>query len=65
MQLTYTELFLMLSEIWRRSGSEEDHGEDGWWELFEPDRSDRDMVSDRFIADPGADSKGIRIKVRK
>ena len=65
MHLTLTELFLMLSEIWRRFGSKEDHGDDGWWELFETDRSDCDMVSDRFTAYPKADSKGIRIKVRK
>lgn len=64
-QLSYTEIFLMFSEIWRRFGSEEDHGEDGWWELFETDRSDCDMVSNRFMAYPKADSKGIRIKVRK
>ncbi|KAF6241485.1 hypothetical protein HO173_000195 [Letharia columbiana] len=65
MQLAYTELFLLLSEIWRRFGSKEDHGEDGWWELFETDRSDTDMASDRFVPYPRADSKGIRIKVRK
>ena len=65
MQLAYTELFLMHSEIWRRFGSKEDHGEDGWWELFETDRSDTDMASDRFVPYPKADSKGIRIKVCK
>ena len=64
-QLSYTEIFLMLSEIWRRFGSKEDHGEDGWWELFETDRSDCDMVSDKFTPFPRDDSKGIRIKVRK
>lgn len=55
----------MHSEIWRRFGSKEDHGEDGWWELFETDRSDTDMASDRFVPYPKADSKGIRIKVCK
>ena len=65
MQLAYTELFLMHSEIWRRFGSKEDHGEDGWWELFETDRSDADMAADRFVPYPRADSKGIRIKVCK
>ena len=65
MQLAYTELFLVHSELWRRFGSKEDHGEDGWWELFETDRSDTDMVSDRFLPYPKVDSKGMRIKVRK
>ena len=65
MHLAYTELFLVHSEIWRRFGSKEDHGEDGWWELFETDRSDTDMVADRFVPSPRSDSKGIRIKVRK
>lgn len=65
MQLAYTEIYLLLSEIWRRFGSKEDHGEDGWWELWETDRSDTDMASDRFVPYPRADSKGIRIKVRK
>ncbi len=65
MQLAYTELFLMHSEIWRRFGTKENHGEDGYWELFETDRSDTDMASDRFVPYPKADSKGIRIKVRK
>ena len=60
MQLTYTDLFLMHSEICRQFG-----GEDGWWELWETDRSDTDMASDRFVPDPRAGSKGIRIKVRK
>ena len=59
-------LFLVHSEIWRRFGSKEDHGEDGWLELFETDRrSDIDMVADRFVPSPRADSKGIRIKVCK
>ncbi|CAD6568404.1 MAG: hypothetical protein ASARMPRED_001705 [Alectoria sarmentosa] len=65
MHLAYTEPFLVHSEIWRRFGSKEDHGEDGWLELFETDRSDIDMVADRFVPSPRADSKGIRIKVRK
>jgi cytochrome P450 len=65
MQLAYAELFLIHSEIWRRFGSKENHGEAGWWELFETDRSDTDMVSDRFLPYPRADSKGIRIKVHK
>ena len=65
MQLAYTELFLMHSEIWRRFGTKEDHGEDGWWELFETDRSDTDMAQDRFVPYPRADSKGMRIKVCK
>lgn len=65
MQLAYAEIFLLLAEIWRRFGSKEDHGEDGWWELFETDRSDTDMVSDRFVPYPKKDSKGIRIKVFK
>lgn len=65
MNLALTEVFLMLSDIWRRFGSKDDHGEDGWWELFETDRSDIDMVSDRFVPYPKKDSKGIRIKVCK
>ena len=65
MQLAYGEIYLLLSEIWRRFGSKEDHGEDGWWELFETDRSDTDMVSDRFVPYPRKDSKGIRIRVCK
>ncbi|KAM0802677.1 oxoglutarate/iron-dependent oxygenase [Usnea florida] len=65
MNLAYGEIFLILSQIWRRFGSKEDHGEDGWWELFETDRSDADMASDRFVPYPKADSKGIRIKVCK
>lgn len=65
MHLAYTELFVVHSEIWRRFGSKEDHGEHGWWELFETDRSDVDMVADRFLPSPRADSKGMRIKVRK
>ncbi|KAL9104891.1 MAG: hypothetical protein Q9163_000208 [Psora crenata] len=69
MQLAYTEIYLLLSGLWRRFGSKEAHGEDGWWELFETDRSDTDMASDmasdRFVPYPKADSKGIRIKERK
>lgn len=65
MQLAYTEIYLLLSELWRRFGSKDDHGEDGYWELFETDRSDVDMASDRFVPYPKADSKGIRIKVRR
>lgn len=65
MQLAYTEIYLLLSELWRRFGSKEDHGEDGYWELFETDRSDVDMASDRFVPYPKADSKGIKIKVRR
>ena len=65
MNLAYGEIFLILSQIWRRFGSKEDHGEDGWWELFETDRSDADMASDRFVPYPKEDSKGIRIKVCK
>lgn len=65
MQLATTELFIMHSEIWRRFGSKDDHGSDGWWELYETDRSDTDMVSDRFLPYPRADSKGIRVKVFK
>lgn len=63
MQLATAELYLINSEIWRRFGSREDHGEDGWWELFETDRSDTDMVRDRFLPYPRKDSKGIRIRV--
>ena len=66
MQLAYTELYLLLSEIWRRFGGEEgDKGPEGWWQLWETDRSDADMASDRFVPYPKADSKGIRIVVRK
>lgn len=65
MQLATTEIYLMLSEIWRRFGSRDDHGEDGWWELYETDRSDTDMVADRFVPYPRPDSKGIRAKVFK
>ena len=65
MQLVYTELFLIYSEIGRRFGSKDDHCEDGWWELFETDRSDTDTASDRFVPYPRANSKAIRIKVCK
>lgn len=30
-------------EIWRSFGGEDDHEEDGLWELFETDRSDTDL----------------------
>ena len=63
MQLATAEILLVHSEMWRRFGSRDDHGKDGWWELFETDRSDTDMVSDLFLPYPRADSKGIRAKV--
>lgn len=66
MQLAYTELYLLLSEIWRRfGGEEEDKGPEGWWQLWETDRSDADMARDKFVPYPKKKSKGIRIVVRK
>lgn len=65
MQLAYTKICLLLSELWRRFGSKEDRGEDGYWELFETDRSDVNLASDRFVPYPKADRKGIRIKVMR
>lgn len=65
MQLATAELFLVHSEIWRRFGSKNDHGEDGWLELFETNSSDVDMAADRFLPYPKADSRGIRIKVHR
>ena len=63
MQLATSEIFLAHSDIWRRFGSRDSHGQGGWWELFDTDRSDSDMVSDLFLPYPKVDSKDIRVKV--
>lgn len=65
MQLVTTELFLVHAEIWRRFESKMNHEEDRWFELVETDRSDVDMVSDRFVPYPKPDSKGIRVEVHR
>lgn len=65
MQLAYAELYLVNSAIWRRFGGPEDKGEHGWWELYETDRTDVEMVSDRFVPTPKHGSKGVRIVIRK
>lgn len=64
MQMAIIELLLLHAEIWRRFGSKEDHGEDGWWELYETDRSDVEFARDRFLPYPKKGSRIIQIKVR-
>ena len=64
MQLATVELLLAHAEIWRRFGSKDDHGEDGWWELYETDRSDVDFVRDRFLPYPKKGSRPVQIKVK-
>ncbi|KAL9041934.1 MAG: hypothetical protein Q9214_003940, partial [Letrouitia sp. 1 TL-2023] len=62
MQMATIELLLLHAEIWRRYGSKEDHGEDGWWELYETDRSDIGFGRDRFLPYPKKGSRVIQIK---
>lgn len=49
MQLAYVEMYLVNSAIWRRYGTREEPGEEGWLELFETDRSDVEMAADMFV----------------
>ncbi|KAK3170072.1 hypothetical protein OEA41_009457 [Lepraria neglecta] len=49
MQLAYAELYLVNSAIWRRFGTKQEKGEDGWLELFETDKTDVEMVADMFV----------------
>ena len=76
MQLAYAELYLVVSGIWRRfrgpaayddEKEKEGSADDFWgrWELFDTDKSDVEMVSDRFQPYPKRGSKGIRIVVTK
>ena len=63
MQQATIELLLVNAEIWRRYGSKEDHGEDGWWELYETDRSDVEFARDRFLPYPKRGARPVQIKV--
>lgn len=65
MHFAYAQLYLLVPGIWRRfGGSEEEKGEEGWWELFETDKTDVEIVADHFVPYPKADSKGIRVVIR-
>lgn len=64
-QLAYAELYLMLASLWRRFGCREDKGDEGWLELYQTDKTDVEMVADRFVPYPKKESKGIRIVVWK
>ncbi|KAL6720904.1 hypothetical protein ACLMJK_000003 [Lecanora helva] len=65
MQMATIELLLVHSEIWRRFGSKDDHGEDGWWELFETDSSDVEFKRDRFLPYAKKGSRPLQIKIRR
>lgn len=64
-QLAYAELYLMLGSLWRKFGCKEDKGDEGWLELYQTDKTDVEMVADRFVPYPKEGSQGIRILVRK
>ncbi len=66
MHVAYAQLYLLTAGIWRRfGGSREEKGEFGWWELFETDKTDVEMVSALFVPYAKAESKGIRVVIRK
>ena len=66
MHVAYAQLYLLTAGIWRRfGGSQEEKGDFGWWELFETDKTDVEMVSALFVPYAKAESKGIRVVIRK
>ncbi|KAH7333388.1 cytochrome P450 [Rhexocercosporidium sp. MPI-PUGE-AT-0058] len=63
--LAYAELYLALAAIFRKYGSREVRGESGYLELFETTDRDWEIVGDGITPLVAADSKGIRVKVKK
>ena len=73
MQLAWSEMYLVVSGIWRRFGGPSDAAceksglqeqLDGFFELYGTDASDVEMVADKFVPYPKKESQGVRIRVR-
>ena len=65
MQLAYAEMYLLIAGILRRYGGPQDKGPHGWLELYETDKTDVEMVADKFVPLPKRGSKGIQVMIRQ
>lgn len=62
--LAYYEIYLCVASVFSRYGLADNHGPDGYFELFETTREDVELKHDLFIPQGKAGTQGIRVVVK-